>query len=345
MNVFAVIVLLKIHSTLKVLRSSSHINRKSSPGSKDHLGGDKTVRILRDYEVVYKDYKQQTFLQQAFLLFTVARLCIFYIILSYMFAHPVAQMTLILIINISMLVYLSFIRPHQVKIQLIECLTGELALLIVNICVLVLSIMDQVQAGAEVSRKNLGRVIIVMNLALIMAVCIVMFVKIGIHAVKVYKNLRQRYLRRKVRPVETQEKSLELRHMPLDKEDDKLVVMTPRIEASSGIESGNLQASQTFNVSPIENHILLPPSQSQKNVNEGFSEVDLMQVGMDSSERIQGVNINERIDLFQKTPDQVVRNRKSSFSTDAWQRKSLLARRSQMIYRKELVDEDVLNLK
>ena len=262
MNLITTFVIVKIVKVLKTLRGSYQKHSDEAPDNKNTPLKAGIPGTLKDYEIVYKDYKQQSFFQQAFLLFTVMRLYILYFIIGYLFDHPVAQMTLILLTNICMLIYLSYIRPHQRKTQLAECITGEIMLLIVNICTFVLSILDALKAEALVSRKKLGDAVIAINLILTVIACIDLAVKIGAHTIKLYKASRNASLKRKVKPsqVHREEKDIAIPKKEADQPVE--IKKLPKIEIISLSESENPHSLQDSKPLLQPNYLVSPMSQS-----------------------------------------------------------------------------------
>ena len=116
-----------------------------------------------DYEVVFKSYKDSSFLQQAFLPISLVRIYVFHLIIAYAFKYPLIQSILIVLLNILMLLYLALIRSPKEKLKLVQYLIQEIILLVVNICVLVIAVIDATEFDAVSAKKLAGDSIIVCN--------------------------------------------------------------------------------------------------------------------------------------------------------------------------------------
>ena len=313
MNVVAIVVIIKIIKVIKTAWDSYKTQSNKPSGSKTFLAEIQTSRTLKDYEVVYKDYKHHSLLQQSFLFYTVVRLYVFFLIIGYMFDHPVAQMVLILIINLVMLAYFSLIRPHQRKIQLAECLVGEVALLIVNICTLALSILDTMGAEAIVSRVRLGNAIIGINLSLIMGSCLILLIKIGLQLSKMYKHMRNRRLARKVKPEKDRVELIEVKSKELQKEDGQLMVdATPKIQISSATNIAKPLSSGDLKPLLCSNPIFSPSSQSRRSSHDIFSDSRLIQDHvLQSSNGTNEVSPTKQNNLIHQNSCRFLRNRES----------------------------------
>ena len=114
----------------------------------------------RSYEVLLGSFKDQSFLQQAFLLFSSIRIYVFYLIIAYPYEYPIFQMVVITLLNLTMALYLLIQRPTKGKLELIEYLFQESVMLAANLCVLILSILDQINLDTEDARDVIGDIII-----------------------------------------------------------------------------------------------------------------------------------------------------------------------------------------
>ena len=314
MNVVAISVIVKITRVIKTAWNSYKTNPSESSDSKNFLAGSQTFRTLRDYEVVYKDYKRHSLSQQSFLLYTVVRLYVFSLVIGYMFDHPVAQMILILIINTIMLIYLRLVRPHQRKIQLAECQIGELALLIVNICTLVLCIIDAVEAEAIISRVKLGDTIIVINFCFVIASCLALLIKLGVHIFKMSRGIVRSLssLRTKVEPCDDQIESV--KEKQLENERGKLVADTaPKIELSSTLDLANASSSSRGLKSPLRSNLTLSSLfQSRKQPHNIFPKSGLAYDSISSSSnRMQDGSLVKLDNTIEPNPNRFRQNKRS----------------------------------
>ena len=76
-----------------------------------------------------------------------------------MYTQPLAQATLISLINIGMIVYLIWRYPIRNSIRLLQNIVQEIVLMIVNGCMVTLAIFDAAKIGSTQSREKIGDVI------------------------------------------------------------------------------------------------------------------------------------------------------------------------------------------
>ena len=256
MNFLAGVVIVKIVKVVKILRSLGHQHfSKSTNSQEDNMVEEKTLRTLRDYEIVYKSYKEETIPQQVFLLFLIVRMYAFYIIIGYLFDYPIAQTILIFVINIITTTYLSVTKPHKDRMELVLCLTEEVILFVINTCVFILSVLDRLGLKASESRENLGKTVIAMNFALLSIGCLILLIRIVVTVIKSYKAFKERRLKQKVKPIEDRTRILELKSsQQKEREDEKASTATPivssRIEVMSRSDSENCIDFPNFRLDP-----------------------------------------------------------------------------------------------
>ena len=116
-----------------------------------------------DYSVLFESFHDQSFLKQAYVpLFTI-RMYLFYAFISYLYKFPLATMILITLMSIIAVIYLFFVQPQRSRIELYECNFSEFVLLLINTCVLTLSILDKKSADVQSAREKIGDVVIWTN--------------------------------------------------------------------------------------------------------------------------------------------------------------------------------------
>lgn len=114
-------------------------------------------------EVLFGDFKNETIHQPAFLFYLTFRDLIFSFILTTMFEHPLIQTIFIFSSNIIMMIYLRVVQPFTSRFTLFQQVFYEFIWLAVNVSVVTLALMDGIEASALTSRKNIGKLIIVVN--------------------------------------------------------------------------------------------------------------------------------------------------------------------------------------
>ena len=117
-----------------------------------------------NYQVLFRGYKDDKIIKQAFMFIFVMRLIIYYIILAYMIDFPLVQVILITILSVAMLLYLIVLRPLRKKLNMAEIVFYEVCILCVNLCVFILAVLDK-QGKEELELRNsIGDGIIYLNI-------------------------------------------------------------------------------------------------------------------------------------------------------------------------------------
>ena len=95
------------------------------------------------YKIVLKDLKTDKLLQHCFFFFYMFRIYVFYLIISYLYEYPLIQTILIMLLHLFIMSYLVIMRPFTSRLAVVQCLSDEITMLIVNISLLVLAISDK----------------------------------------------------------------------------------------------------------------------------------------------------------------------------------------------------------
>ena len=117
----------------------------------------------KDYGILFEEFKDSSLLHMMFVPLMTLRIYVFYTVIAYLYAYPLIQMCLIILLSALTLLYLTLVRPHQHVLGLIEFGVQEVLLLIINICVLILTILDRWNIQAIDHRKAIGNVIVWVN--------------------------------------------------------------------------------------------------------------------------------------------------------------------------------------
>ncbi len=162
--------------------------------SKDQDEFEKLQSKLEGYKVLWKDFKDDSFIQMNSLVFIVLHNIIFCLILATMFEHLLAQVILINILSVVIIIYLIWFRPFDEKLELIQTIICETILFAVNLCLLILISLD----SDSPAKENVGQTIIILTM-------IFNFVPLGflvftaiIIAKKVYHAIQAYLLKRKL---------------------------------------------------------------------------------------------------------------------------------------------------
>jgi len=162
--------------------------------AKDRDGFEKLQAKIEGVKVLWKDFKDDSFVQMNALAFIVLHSIVFCLILATMFEHPLAQVILINILSLAVITYLLWFRPFDEKLELIQTIICEGILFAVNICLLILISLD----SDSNSRESTGRAILVLTMMF-------NFVPLGFLAVtaisvtkKIYRDFKAYLLKRKL---------------------------------------------------------------------------------------------------------------------------------------------------
>ena len=120
----------------------------------------------QEYEIVFAEFKNTSFLHQAYLPIYTLRVYVFYLVIAYMYRYPLGQMIVLTLLNICMILYLGIIQPPKSRVQLIENLVVETVLLLVDAPVLLLAILDNLKSEAFSTRKAVGEMVTWLNTGL-----------------------------------------------------------------------------------------------------------------------------------------------------------------------------------
>jgi len=145
-----------------------------------------------NYQVLYKAYKDDSFYQQIFLFITSVRIYLFYVIIGYLYNFPLLQALLILIMNISMLVYLVIYKPLKEKMDAVQFFVIETILVIVNVCIGLLAIMDEAGTEGNGFRRILGDIVLYCNMILNFTLVVFLAIQAILAIIKLYSIAKEK---------------------------------------------------------------------------------------------------------------------------------------------------------
>ena len=93
--------------------------------------------------MVYEAAKDSNLLQQSFFVIFTGRLILFYIIIASLMYSPLIQAVLIFVMSVLMVLYLFIQSPIKDKLRLVQQVSQELILLVINTCLLVIAALDR----------------------------------------------------------------------------------------------------------------------------------------------------------------------------------------------------------
>jgi len=183
-NLLVLYVMLMIPYIIYSLRRKS---RKVVPLTNeiDKSEEDKENRFMT-CGVLFMNFKEKSVLQHSCMFLILIRVYFFNIIIGYLFEYPLAQAILLVIMSTLMLGYFSIARPYKNSLELIKIMTYETIIAVVNICVLILAIMDHKGIENSESRRKLGDAIIISNMIFNLMAVFYMIVEFIIKIIKVY---------------------------------------------------------------------------------------------------------------------------------------------------------------
>jgi len=137
-------------------------------------------------EVLFRDFRDDSFKHQAFLFFFTLRDLVLSFIFTTLFGLPLTQAWIIFLANLSMIIYLLMKKPFSSKLDLIQQLVFETLIFIVNISVLIMALLDSFHYEALTVRNRLGKGIIV--------ICMIFsFATLGFVLLKLIISIRYGY--------------------------------------------------------------------------------------------------------------------------------------------------------
>ena len=146
----------------------------------------------KDYEVLYKTYKENSFSEQAFLPLFVIRIYLFNVVIAHLFEYPLVQAVLITVLNLATLIYLGAKRSLKENTVLFKYAGQEIIILVINVCILTLAILDKMKLTMVNTRRILGDIIIGCNIAFTAIAMAYLVMKVLVLLFDVFKMLRNR---------------------------------------------------------------------------------------------------------------------------------------------------------
>ena len=184
-NLIVIYVMFMVPYIIYSLRRARNKVMPFSEHNNDHLKDD-SQRFLH-CGVLYMNFREKSVLQHSCMFFILLRVYFFNIIIGYFFEYPLVQASLLTTMSVLMLGYFTIARPYKNPLELIKTLTYEAIIAVVNICVLILAIMDYRGIENTENRRKLGDAIISSNVVFNLMAVFYMVVEFVIKVIKVYK--------------------------------------------------------------------------------------------------------------------------------------------------------------
>jgi len=115
-------------------------------------------------QLFFEDFKDNSFGQQAFLFYSLIRNIVFNLTMGLLFAYPLMQTLMIVLLGLFMIIYLIFKRPLKSRLELAQQLSFELSLLIATSSCVVMATLDLSDNDFTNLRERASSVIIYINI-------------------------------------------------------------------------------------------------------------------------------------------------------------------------------------
>ena len=155
-----------------------------------------TTEALKNFEknyecqqIFFDSFVSTTMNQQLFLFYFVVRIMTVNLIIATLFHHPVIQIVLMIILNLSLIIYLLIKRPFISNIDLAQNLSYELILLTVNGSLLAFSVMDEERTGV---RDHLAQLIIICSMIFTFLPIFFLTLKAIVLGIQFYKDYKKK---------------------------------------------------------------------------------------------------------------------------------------------------------
>jgi len=192
----------------------------------------------QNVDLLFKDFKDTGFSTQSFLLVYLIRCIITSLIFALLFDYPFLQILILLFLNAIMITYLLVVRPFKDFFDTCGQFFSEFILLLVNICMFILCIFDQVGSKPLEAIDKLSSCVIILNMILLVGCAIFLVISI----LRLFYNLYKIYRERK------QIKNTALVLSSLTKKFDQLKLTQNMDQKTSGLEQSNESQQNLHNV-------------------------------------------------------------------------------------------------
>ena len=119
----------------------------------------------KDYSVLFENLKYELPMQQASVCIFAIYTFLFYVVVAYLFSHPLWQTILHLFLSILFFIYSVVYRPFIHLADVVMSIIQQLMMVAINVCVLGLAILDARSMEATDTRRIFGEIIIWSNVA------------------------------------------------------------------------------------------------------------------------------------------------------------------------------------
>ena len=183
------VILLSIHINLV----SVHQKIKQKGETDGNMGDFENFYLKKQgLQVLYSNFKASSILHEGYLFFTILRTILFNFTIAILYQQPLAQAIIILVLTTVMVLYLIAKRPFKMLVNFLQQTIAEIILLIVNVCVLSLSIMDKIGDMNHITRNRIAHVVIICSLIFKFLPTAFATIKVAIFAKTYYDQWRSK---------------------------------------------------------------------------------------------------------------------------------------------------------
>jgi len=147
-------------------------------------------------KLFFDDFSDKFRAQQFFLIFLIARDLIFNLLLTTLFDHPLAQMIILLVLNIAMIIYLLWKSPFDNFFNFLQQIFYEALFFLALITLLALIGIDMQNSPNSSARDVLGKILIVESLLYTYGTIFITCLKVLMIALEFLKKYRQQRAQR-----------------------------------------------------------------------------------------------------------------------------------------------------
>ena len=127
---------------------------------------DETKKRYQKYNMVFEPYQETTFMQQGFVIFFSTRAYVYSAVVGYLYNNPVLQTVILFLLPLMALAYLFVKKPMKIMINFVQQVFCEVILASVNLCVLIMSIIDKSDPLDSSKKEALGVFVMAVNLVI-----------------------------------------------------------------------------------------------------------------------------------------------------------------------------------
>jgi len=152
-------------------------------------------QFQKDYEgvqMLFIDFKDDSLIHQAFIIYITSRDMLFSLVITTLFGLTLFQVTIFLLLNTSLLIYLILKRPFKERFEEIQQFTFEIIILTVNIIEIIGSTLDNMDSFGSNIQIVLGKLLIILNVGFNICALLFMIFKIVFSIKSAYQDYKQK---------------------------------------------------------------------------------------------------------------------------------------------------------